>query len=113
MEDRRKFVRLDTQLPLHYGLLPSGVTQAATSKELGGGGLRLVTQEHVQPESRIWIELQLPERPLPVAFVAEVVWSERYDLKAVGPVELGVRFLDISHDDLQVIMRHVSSPSSP
>ncbi len=112
MEDRRKFGRLDATLPLRYGLLPSGEALQGTSKELGGGGLRLVTQQHVQPESRIWIELQLPGRPMPVTFIAEVVWSEQFDLKALRPVELGVRFVDISPADRDAIMQHVSGPGA-
>ncbi len=113
MEDRRKFVRLDAQLPLHYGLLPSGVAQEATSTELGGGGLRLITQEHVQPESRIWIELQLPGRQRPVAFVGEVVWSQQHDIKGISPVEIGVRFVEIAPEDRQAIMRHVDTTRRP
>ncbi len=114
MQERRQFLRLDTRLPLHYGLLPSGPKQPAVSSNLSAGGLRLVAQAHVQPETRLWIELQLPGRTAPVAFIGEVVWSEQRDLKGVSPVEIGVRFVEIAPDDLQAVLQYViDSAGSP
>ncbi len=113
MEERRKFVRLDTQLPLRYSLLPSGQSQPAVSTEVGGGGVRLVAPGHVQPETRLWVELQLPGRQQPVTFVGEVVWSEQHDIKGISPVEIGVRFVEISPEDRQAIMQHVDTTHRP
>jgi hypothetical protein len=45
MEERRRFVRLDTRLDVKCTVLPSAKTQRAVTKDVGGGGFCFLTDE--------------------------------------------------------------------
>ncbi len=111
MEERRRFVRLDTRLDVSYAVQPAGTVQRTSSKDIGGGGICLFADHVLEPGTCLKVSMKLPELEQPVAFTAEVVWSEPYEV--IGrtvrerAVELGVRFLDIAPQDQEAIMQHV------
>lgn len=111
MEQRRKFVRLDTRIEVTYTVLPSTHERRTVTKNIGGGGICFFAEEVLAPGTHIRAAMRLPDRQLPVSFTAEVVWSEAYEV--VGQterrkaVEVGVRFLEIAPEDQQAIMQHV------
>ena len=110
-EERRHFVRLDTRLDMRYTLLPSGQTQQATTKDIGGGGVCLFADKVIPPGTRLQVAMSLPGSPQPVNFVGEVVWSEAYELigkeRRQSAVEVGVQFVEISPADREAVMQHV------
>ena len=111
MEERRKFVRLDTRLNASYTVLPAGTSQRTVTKGVGGGGVCFFTERVLPPGSRLQVALKLPETEQPVNFIAEVVWSELYEVigkeERRRAVETGVRFVEIAPKDQDAVMRHV------
>jgi c-di-GMP-binding flagellar brake protein YcgR len=111
MEERRRFVRLDTRLDVTYTVLPTAQAQHATTKDISGGGICLFSDRVLQPGDRLQVAMKLPDREQPVNFIAEVVWSEPYEVIGKGgrqrSVEVGVRFLEIAPNDQAAVMQHV------
>ena len=111
MEERRKFVRLDTRAEVTCTTLSTGKVERTVTKDIGGGGICLFTEHVLAPGTRLQVAMKLPGSEQLVNFIAEVVWSEAYEV--VGKterrraVETGVRFLEIAPNDQDAVMRHV------
>ena len=111
MEERRKFVRLDTRLDVSYTVLQTGTTAQTVSKDVGGGGICFFADQALPGGTRIQVSMKLPEGEQPVNFIAEVIWSEPYEVIGKSErrrsVEVGVRFVEISPKDRDAVMQHV------
>ncbi len=111
MEERRRFVRLDTRLEISYSVLPSGASQRSVTKDIGGGGICLFTDHTLASGTQLQVAMKLPGREEPVHFIAEVMWSEPYEVigktERRRAVETGVRFVEIAPKDQEAVMQHV------
>lgn len=111
MEERRKFVRLDTRLDLKYTVLPAGTASASVTKDISAGGICLFTDQVLETGQQLQVSLTLPGREQPVNFTGEVVWCEAYEVIGQSTrqraVEAGLRFLEIAPLDQEAVMQHV------
>ncbi len=111
MEERRKFVRLDTTLSVFYQVLPAEQASQSVTVDISGGGICLFVREPFKPGAQLQVEIQLPGRQEPVRFRGEVVWCEQYEVigktRRERSIEAGLRFLDLHPRDRQAIMDHV------
>jgi len=111
MEERRRFVRLDTQLKVKYTVLPQTAAKPTVTKDVGGGGVCFFADEMLQPGTTLQVEMTLPGRDTPAPFTAEVIWCEQYEVigktKRERAIEVGVRFAEVAPVDQQAIMSHV------
>jgi c-di-GMP-binding flagellar brake protein YcgR len=111
MEERRRFVRLDTRLPVTYRVLPSDETKQSVTKDIGGGGVCVFVRDPLTPGTQLRIEIAVPDQERPIAFTGEVAWCEPYEIigktQRERSVEAGVRFAQIDPKDQQAIMRYV------
>ena len=111
MEERRTFVRLDTRVDVMCTVLPSGKVERTVTKDVGGGGVCIFTENVLSPGTRLQVAMKHPGSEQPVNFIAEVVWSEAYEVigktERRRAVETGVRFLEIAPNDQAAVMRHV------
>ena len=103
MDERRKFVRLSSRLNANYEIIGSGQTRHAMTGNVGGGGASLFTESRLAPGTLLRVEIAADDRPQPVRFTAEVVWSGALLLEdgdaRPRAFETGVRFIDISETD--------------
>lgn len=117
MEERRRFVRLDTRLEVSYSVLPSGGPRQTVSKDISGGGICLFADRVLPLGTRMQVEMRLPGREQPVHFTAEVMWSEQYEVigrtQRDRAVEVGVRFVEIAPQDREAILQHVILSMKP
>ena len=112
MEERRKFVRLDTRLEVAYTVLSTGgTTQPVLSKDIAGGGMCFFADRPLAVGTRLQMVMKLPGREQPAHCTAEVIWSESYQMigksEQEQAVEIGVKFIEIAPRDLEAIMHHV------
>jgi c-di-GMP-binding flagellar brake protein YcgR len=117
MEERRRFVRLETRVDVTYIVLPSGRAQQTASKDISGEGSCFLTEKPLTPGTSLQVALKLPGREHPVNFTGEVVWSQPYEV--IGKtdrqhaVETGVRFAEIAPQDQEAVMQHVTLTLQP
>jgi c-di-GMP-binding flagellar brake protein YcgR len=111
MQERRRFVRLDTRLPVTYQVLPSTTPQQTKTKDIGGGGVCLFLNEPVAVGTTLQAQIKIPDQEHPVSFTGRVVWCEQYEIigksRRERSVEAGVEFEQIDPRDQQAIMRYV------
>jgi len=111
MEERRRFVRLDTRLEVTYTVLPGTHARQAVTKDIGGGGICFFADSELKPGDRLQVTMKLPGREQPANFTAEVIWCEPYEVIGKAgrqrSIEVGVRFLEIAPQDQEAVMQHV------
>ncbi len=118
MEERRRFVRLDTRLDVTYSVLSTGAPQGTRTKNVSGGGVCIFSDRPLPAGTRLQLSVKLPGRERPMQATAEVVWSEAYEVIGQGgmrqkSVETGIRFVDITPRDQEAIMQHVILSMTP
>jgi hypothetical protein len=74
---------------------------SAVSEDISLGGLKLSTPLPLAEGTHLWLELQLPEVPIPVSATAEVRWCREAD----GQWSSGLKFSGISKTDLDKVER--------
>jgi c-di-GMP-binding flagellar brake protein YcgR len=111
MQERRRFVRFQTRLPVTYAVEPQSKPIRTVSRDIGGGGICFFAESAVAPGTRLQVTLHLPERDQLVSFTAEVMCSEQYDLQMKGQrhrsAAIDVRFIEIAPHDQADVMHHV------
>ena len=74
------------------------------SEDISAGGLRINTPAPLPEGSRLWVQLTLPDVPIPVNAIASVRWTRR----AGSLCSSGLRFESISKDDLVKVERYLT-----
>jgi c-di-GMP-binding flagellar brake protein YcgR len=111
MEERRRFVRLSARLEMSYTVLPSGTVKQTVSKDVGGGGVCLLTEKPLAQGTQLQMAMNLPGREQPINAIAEVVWSEQHEV--IGKtdrqrsVEVGIRSVEMAPQDQEALMHHI------
>ncbi len=104
--DRRQFLRLAASLPVAYSQVSAGERASARTADVGAQGVQLVVEEPLPIGSHLAIELRLAERV--ISFVGEIVWRQSVEGGSGGwSYQVGVKFLTISPQDQQAIVRLV------
>lgn len=108
MEERRKFVRVLSELRLRYRPVDAAAAKESSAQEIGGGGLRFITTERLDEGQSLAFDIDVPGSQSAVSAEAEVIWVE--DIGG-GCWEVGTRFTRIDHRDRDKIMKHVYDAS--
>ena len=106
--ERREFPRMWMRLALSYRVVESVRGGQSLTKNVGGRGIRFLTDQPLHLGTKLEITLSPPDRPKPIIFVGEVVWSEmRHDPAYRAPmVDVGVRFVKIDPRDQQFLVQY-------
>lgn len=101
VEWQRNYFRLDVRLPYQMtllGLASDGVAKTGTTRDVSGGGVRLVARDGVEIGTRVEIVLQLPHAPVIVhatrvsrpsgqIYSTGPISSRAYERKSMRPLE--------------------------
>ena len=113
MEERRRYVRLDTRLRINYRVLPQSPTREnSETLDIGGGGIRIFLTAPLKVGTLLELEIFLPEEATPVRCQGKVVWVEEFAIyqgtrEERKDVEAGVEFSDIAPQDRDRIIKYV------
>lgn len=111
--ERRAFPRLLFNVEVEYKimLLPEGIEALkAYSKDISGGGIRLMTPERLVCDSILELKFFLPGSREPIFVTGRVVWTEKFEEGALGPAEAydaGIEFISIRPEDKEKIRQYV------
>ena len=105
--ERRKYPRFNIDLPIEYSFLPSAVSHPGRALNGSEGGLLVYLSEKVEMGQLLQIKLFFPSGSElnGVETMAEVVWMDIHLEKDSGDYRCGVRFVDISPESLNKLMR--------
>ena len=90
---RREFPRLSSHIPVRFGG-DENRSQDSLTKDLGGGGVRLVSREFLPVNSKVKLEFFLTPASEALKAVGKVVWIQKVPYSYQH--EVGIQFLDIS-----------------
>ena len=99
MPERRRFVRVNSTVPLQYKKLKELTegTVGAIAQDVSEGGTKFLANEFLPLATRLVVELFLPAQPRPVKAIAKVAWIKK--LPVGNQYEIGNQFLDVAKDD--------------
>ncbi len=111
--ERRKYPRFNIDLPIEYSLLSSAVSHPGRALNASEGGLLVYLSEKVEISQLLQMKLFFPSGSElnGVEIVAEVVWMDIHLGKDWGDYRCGVRFVDISPENLNKLKRFLRTLS--
>ena len=103
--ERREYSRVEVSWPVSV-LTAQGIIDGEV-RNISFGGACIKCQELPNPDEALDLNILIPEQDYSsVSANAEVVWSKTDDTNTSSPPsQLGIRFLDISDEDLRLISR--------
>lgn len=107
---RREFPRLNLHVPVRFGGEESRFQDSLT-KDLGGGGVRLVSREFLPVNSKLKIEFFLGPASEGLTAVGKVVWIQK--LPYSYQHDVGIQFMDISAPNRKRISHFVEQNIAP
>jgi c-di-GMP-binding flagellar brake protein YcgR len=113
MRERRKFVRAGMQSNIKWLKDVSGpekdIGYNDVTKNIGGGGVCLITAEKLETGKRLLLEIELPTKEI-IRSRGRVAWTHKFEFgggKLDAGYEVGVEFLDINEHDQKLIEKFV------
>jgi len=105
--ERRKYPRFNIDLPIEYSLLSYPLSHPGRALNASEGGLLVYLSEKVEISQLLQMKLFFPSGSElnGVEIMAEVVWMDIHLGKDWGDYRCGVRFVDISPESLNKLMR--------
>ena len=116
-EDQRRFIRIPARLMTFIRFPKTGKVWRALTVDVSAGGIRLVTDELLEPGTVLELELKLPDREAPVACTAEVVRSVFVEggpnTSAHVTVESALKFTQIDPKDQSLLLLYTRFNAPP
>lgn len=109
--DRRRYNRRPTHLPLRYQLKGSMQYADTLTKDIGGGGVKFITDEFLSKNSEVIFEISIMDRSEPVKGRAKIVWINKVPHNDI--YSIGLEFVDISRDKKRKIIHFADSRPHP
>jgi c-di-GMP-binding flagellar brake protein YcgR len=111
--ERRKHPRFNIDLPIEYSLVPSPSSRPGRALNVSEGGLLVYLSEKAEINQFLRLKLFFPSGSElnGVELIAEVVWRDIHLGKDWGDYRCGLRFVDISPEDLNKLKRFLKSLS--
>jgi c-di-GMP-binding flagellar brake protein YcgR len=111
--ERRKHPRFNIDLPVEYYLIPSRSGGSGQAINVSEGGLLVYLTEKVEIGQHLQLKLFFPSgfELKTIEMVVEVVWLDIHLGKDWGDFRSGLRFIDISQDNLNRLKTFLGSLS--
>ena len=115
MDERRRYVRLDTRLKISYTVLKKDKDTFIPSetKDISGGGIRIFLSEPIPVQTFLKLTIHLPDDPKPIVCSGKTVWVEEFVVLPTekrnekNQFEAGVTFTEIDPKDRDRIIKYV------
>ena len=76
---------------------------------MGLGGVRVYSDDPMEPGHRLEVELRLPDESI-LTFLTEVVWLQELPADAPASFDVGLQFLDLTPEDLEALEAVLARP---
>jgi len=108
IHERRKFVRLKSEVKVKYRPLKKGKIQESLTKDIGGGGIRLYLNDKLAVATPLALEIKIPGEERTILAEGRVVWVKSLGgEKVTKGFEAGIAFTQIDPTDQSEILKYV------
>jgi c-di-GMP-binding flagellar brake protein YcgR len=113
--ERRKYPRFSVNLPVEYYQINSSISHTGRALNASEGGLLIYFPELMEIGQHLKLKLFFTSdsKMNTIETLAQVVWIDIYLSEGWGDYRTGVRFVDISQEDLERLKNFLRSLSSP
>jgi len=113
--ERRKYPRFSVNLPVEYYQVNSSISHTGRALNASKGGLLIYFPELMEIGQHLKLKLFFTSdsKMNTIETLAQVVWIDIYLSEGWGDYRTGVRFVDISQEDLERLKNFLRSLSSP
>ena len=111
-EERRQFPRLNHAHPVQMRNLyrPQELFTGSLSRDLSAGGVRVTSNGFLPRDSRLVVELILPESLKRIRAIGRVAWVREFPVS--GTCDVGLQFVQFSPEDRESIAGYVERGST-
>ena len=112
-EDKRRYLRVETRLPVEYKDLKKGniTPRGSISRNICEGGMCFQSNQFMSLACRLVVEITLPNIPKPIKAISKIAWVKR--IPSTEMYELGNQFLEIAKEDKAHISDFVNKILNP
>ena len=104
-DEKRRYKRRVISLNIEYDLSPHQVYMESKSKDIGGGGICLITSEPLEKGKELLIKMFLPDNQKPFFINGKVVWNSPYVENSSEVYLNGIEFFNINEHDRNLIIK--------
>jgi c-di-GMP-binding flagellar brake protein YcgR len=111
--ERRKYPRFNVDLPIEYHRIDSSIDYAGKAHNISEGGLLIYFPEQMDLGQyiRLKLFLSLGSELNTIEVLAEVVWTDIHLDKGERDYRCGIKFIDISPEDMTKLKNFLGSLS--
>lgn len=111
--ERRRYPRFSVDLPIEYNLIQSPLNQRGRALNASEGGILVYLPQRIEIGQHLKIKLffTLGSQLNSIEVLAEAVWMDIHLGKDWGDYRYGVKFIDISPEDLEQFKKFLKSLS--
>jgi c-di-GMP-binding flagellar brake protein YcgR len=111
--ERRKYPRFNVNLPIDYYRIDSSISHAGKALNISEGGLLIYFPEEMEIGQHLKLKLFLASgsEMNTIETLVEVVWIDIHLGKDWGDYRTGVRFVNISTEDMEKLKNFLASLS--
>jgi c-di-GMP-binding flagellar brake protein YcgR len=111
--ERRKYPRFSVDLPIEYSRIDSPISHTGRGLNISEGGLLIYFPEKMDLSQYLRLKLFFPlgSKLSTIEVLAEVAWTEIHFGESWGDYRCGVRFIDISPEDMTKLKNFIASLS--
>jgi len=108
-DDKRKYKRVDSVLPIQYRNLRKGEEQASPTvgSNISEGGVCFTSSQFISLACRLVVEISLPDVEKPIKAISKIAWIKR--LPSSDQYLMGNQFLEMTKEDKAYVMNFVNN----
>ncbi len=106
MTDNRKYIRINKSSEVSYKILRKFMKSGTRSSNISIGGICLPTVQRLNPGTFLELEISFVEIESIVKAVGEIIWINEKK-QGESPFEIGIKFIDISLSDVELINKMI------
>ena len=111
--ERRKYSRFSVDLPMEYSRIDSPISHTGRGLNISEGGLLIYFPEKMDLSQYLRLKLFLPSgsEMNTIEVLGEVAWTDIHLGGSWGDYRCGVKFIDVSPEDMTKFKKFLSSLS--
>ncbi len=110
MEEKRRFVRIDWPVVVHYKTLEEPATQdQIVGSDISEGGLSFTVYEKLLKGTNLDMEVQVPFDSMPIFAKARIVWIKKTGEEHANVFEVGVEFIEVDPEDQKRLKMYIKN----